>query len=731
MEKMKLLAQWTYTPKPIHRGYTKEVCLVDLGNRDGKYRFETKTLSDEFVERFTGGRGFGLGLLWEAVNENTKWDDPENEIIISGGPLCGITQYPGAGKCYSVFLSPATKQTYASNAGGYFGPLIKFSGFDSFELRGIADRNVIIFVDGDQGKVEIYESPFSPKDNSYTITDELHDYFSAEDEDRENGKRAISVVSTGQAAAHSYICGMNFSFYDLRRKVARLKQAGRGGGGTVLRHKGVHALVVKKRKVTGVENDPADLATLQQVGIKLHKEIHDYDDVQCKMRKVGTAHLNEVMNDYHLLPVNNYKFGQHPDINNIHSDVYTSLFTQGLPDGCWYGCSLSCAKAADNFELKTGPWKGKKVTVDGPEYETAASLGSVIGIFDPKWTIEANFYADHYGFDTISLGTILAFLAECYELGLINKDHTGGLELTFGNKDAMMEMIHRMAEGTDEFAVAASRGIRYLKDFLSEKYGADRKVMEDIGMEGQGLEVSQYRCQESIAQWGGYFLTLKGPQHDEAWLIFMDMVNKQLPTFEDKAEALYYFPNFRLWFSLVGLCKLPWNDIEPADNHIRYKGIEAAKVPEHVQNYVDIFNAVTGKNITKEDIITQSEKVYNFERVFNLRMGKGTREWHNIPARGLGPVFEDEYMARPDYFDDKLREAGIDPQGLSVKEKIEKLQAHRRAQWEKLVDAVYKRRGWNKNGIPTLETVKRLGIDTPEVVEVLKKHLRPEDEWDN
>jgi aldehyde:ferredoxin oxidoreductase len=211
----------------------------------------------------------------------------------------------------------------------------------------------------------------------------------------------------------------------------------------------------------------------------------------------------------------------------------------------------------------------------------------------------------------------------------------------------------------------------------------------------------------------------------------MDMVNKQLPTFEDKAEALFYFPNFRLWFSLVGLCKLPWNDIEPEDNHTRYKGIEAAKVPEHVQNYVDIYNAVTGKNVVKEDLITMSETVYNFERVFNLRMGKGTRADHNCPNRGLGPVFEDEWMARPEYFDGKLTEAQIDIEGLTVKEKVAKLQEFRRSQWEHLVDSVYKRRGWNRNGIPTLETVRRLGIDYPDVVGLLEANLKPEDAFVN
>ena len=99
---------------------------------------------------------------------------------------------------------------------------------------------------------------------------------------------------------------------------------------------------------------------------------------------------------------------------------------------------------------------------------------------------------------------------------------------------------------------------------------------ECIAMEQKGLEYSEYASKESLAQQGGYGLTNKGPQHDEAWLIFMDQVNNQIPTFEDKAEALYYYPMFRTWFGLLGLCKLPWNDIVPADNSLTD---EPAKVP--------------------------------------------------------------------------------------------------------------------------------------------------------
>ena len=721
MNKMKLLAEWEYEPVKIQRGYAGRTLYVNVGG----FSFKEKPVSEDMKEKFIGGRGFGLKLLWDAVKDTTKWNDPENELVISGGPLCGITQYPGSGKCYTVFISPLTEQTYDSNAGGHFGPLLKFSGWDALEIQGKADRDVIVFIDGDNNKVEIYESPFE-EINAVTITEALHKYFAENEED----KRNISVVSTGSGAENSYWGCLNMSFYDLRRKTPRLKQAGRGGGGTVFRDKKLAAIVVRKRGIGPASNNPADISILQKVGLKLHKEIRDLDDQQNKMRTVGTPHLNEIMNEYHLLPVHNYKFGQHPEADKIHSEVFGKLFTQGIPDGCWHGCSMACAKAVDGFELKTGPLKGKKVTVDGPEYETCAGLGSNIGIFDPEWIIEANFYADHYGIDTISSGTGFAFVCECYELGFLNKDITNGLELKFGSKDDLMELIHRIGRGDDEFARIVGLGVHRMKKIFAEKYGAPFEVMEKIGMEGQGIEVSEYVPKESVAQWGGYFLTLKGPQHDEAWLIFMDRINKQLPTFEDKAEALHYFPNFRLWFSLVGVCKLPWNDIEPADNVIKYKGIEAAKVPEHVQNYVDLFNAVTGKNITKEELIIQSEQVYNFQRVFQLRLGKGTRKDHYIPLRAIGPVFPDEWEARAEYYDNELKAAGIDPEGLTTEEKIKKLQEYRLPQWEQLVDAVYKRRGWNKNGIPTIETLERLGIDYPEVVEVVKKHLKPEDEWE-
>ena len=552
--------------------------------------------------------------------------------------------------------------------------------------------------------------------NSHILAEELVKEFA----DDENKYQFVSVVSSGKAADNVLITCLNFSFWDKRRKVARLKQAGRGGTGSVFRHKKIKAMVVKYSGLKVDSNNPVDVETIRMRGLKLHREIEAGDDTQNRMHQVGTAHLMEIMNDYDLLPIRNFKYGQAPEAEGLHSREFKQLFTQGMPDGCWFGCSLSCCKGVDNFEPRTGPYKGQKVCVDGPEYETAAGCGSNIGVFNARDVVEINFYCDTYGVDTISFGTSTAFAMECYENGILNKERTGGLELTWGNADAALELLHQMARG-EGFGLIVGQGVRKMKQIFAEKYGADPNFLQDIGMEAKGLEYSQYLSKESLAQQGGYTLALKGPQHDEAWLIFMDMVNNQIPTFKDKAEALHYFPMFRTWFGLQGLCKLPWNDIEPADNA---ETDEPAKVPEHVQNYVDIYKAITGKPLDKKTLIEQSERVYNFQKVFCLRMGKGRRIDDVPPYRAVGPVTEEEYLSRQERYDKQLKEKiGINPEGKSTQEKMEILRNYREDQYQQLIDAVYDRKGWTKEGVPKIEHLEKIGMDLPEVIEVVKRFI--------
>ncbi len=706
-ENLKVLKQYKYTWAPIDKGYNNRTLYVNVGDGTISEKPVTQLMKDKFI----GGKGFGLKLLWDGTRPETKWNDPDNEIVIAGGPVCGITQYSGTGKSIVVSISPQTDSIMDSNVGGFFGPFSKFCGFDAVEVQGKADKDVIILLDEAREVVEIMEAPEGTSD-SHILAEQLTERFAENDKDKVN----VAVVSAGTAAEHTLIGMLNFSFYDVRRRVVRLKQAGRGGIGTVLRDKKIKAIVAKTKGVTGNRNNVVDLAAIQERGKRFNKEMRELDDKQCEMRSKGTAHLTGIMNDYDLLPTHNFKFGTHPDADKIKGDVWKTYFTQNIPDGCWIGCNMACAKGVDQYELRSGPYKGQKVIVDGPEYETTSSLGSIMGIFNPDFTIEANFYCDTYGICTISWGTLMGFVMECYENGILNEERTGGLKLNFGNADDAMELLHQAGRG-EGFGLIAGMGVRKMKELFANKGWGDAQFLQDIGMENKGLEYSQYISKESLAQQGGYAMTNKGPQHDEAWLIFMDMVNNQIPTFENKAEALHYFPMFRTWFGLMGLCKLPWNDVEPENNS---QSGEPAKVPEHVDNYVTIFNAVTGQHITRQDIIPQSERVYNFQRIFNLRRGYGVRKCDAQPYRACGPVTGEEYLSRQERYDKQLIELqGLDPTKMTLQEKMTATRKYRENRYEQLLDAVYQRRGWNKNGVPTIQHLKDIGMDLPQLIEVI------------
>ncbi len=705
--KLEVTKTLDYKRPELAKGYNDQTLFVNISNAD----MAVKPVDQKTKETFVGGKGYDLWLLWDAVQGDTRWDDPQNAICIACGPLGGTPIYPGSGKSIVTTVSPLTAAPIDSNVGGYFGPYLKFSGFDALRIQGKASGDTVIFIDGINQQVQILDAAGLPE-NAYELSALLTDHFA-------DGKpRSISVVSAGPGAQNTLIGCLNFTWYDAKRKRARYKQAGRGGIGTVFTDKGLKALVVRWDTVTADTNNPADKTRLKEVA-KLHsREIVALDPKQNEMARIGTTHLVTIMNDHDLLPTHNFRYGSHAEAPNLGQEVYRRLFDPGF-DGCWMGCTVACSHGVKDFVPLTGPYQGKKVFVDGPEYETVAGCGSNLGIFDPHTVVELNFYCDAYGLDTISVGTAVAFAMECYELGLIDQTHTGGMDLSFGNRASALELVHQMARG-EGFGQIIGQGVRRMKQKFASEFGADPAIMADIGMEAKGLEFSEYMTKESLAQQGGYGLALKGPQHDEAWLIFLDMVHNFMPTFEDKAEALHWFPMFRTWFSLCGLCKLPWNDIVPEDNK---DTAEPAKVIKHLQWYADYFSSVTGRASSPDDLVAMSEVVYNFQRIFNLKMGFGTRAHDKLPYRAVGPVTELEYESRAERYDTQLREKfKVDIEGKDTAEKMAILRRLREEQYEKLQDAVYERRGWTPDGIPTVATVKRLGIDFEDVLEILREN---------
>ncbi len=231
-----VLGTFQYPPGKIERGYNNQTLYVNISEN----KFDIKPVSEQMKKLFVGGRGFNLWLLWHAVTRDTKWDSPENEIVISGGPLCGTSSFPGSGKSIACSISPLTGIPVDSNVGGHFGPLLKFAGFDALEIQGKAKEDIIIVIDGVERTVSIETAPLEPVD-THLVSEVLTEMYAAKMTDKQN----VSVVSAGSAAEHSRMGCLNFSFWDWRRNAARVKQAGRGGIGSVFRNKKIKALVVK------------------------------------------------------------------------------------------------------------------------------------------------------------------------------------------------------------------------------------------------------------------------------------------------------------------------------------------------------------------------------------------------------------------------------------------------------------------------------------------------------
>ncbi|MHA1818728.1 MAG: aldehyde ferredoxin oxidoreductase family protein [Candidatus Heimdallarchaeota archaeon] len=718
----KILAEFSYKRQEVRKGYTDKYLHINLST----YSIEEKPIPEKVKDVFIGGKGYDLWLMWEYLPRDriVKWDEPENPLCISSGPLGGVMGYPGAGKSIVTAISPLTDIIIDSNVGGFFGPWMKFAGFDALRIVGKAKEPVVIVIDGLKEKVWIESAEELPTE-THLLADMLNEkYMNVDKETGKNDRLYVSVVSSGPAADHTYFGCLNFSWWDNRRKVNHVKQAGRGGTGTVFRNKNLVALVAHSPPVKLESVGPDDRDTLRKVGREHSSEILKLDSQQNRMRVIGTAHLPSIMSEFDLLPTYNFKYGRDDNGKDktLWGDHYEKIFTNTGKgwDGCWRGCAINCAHCVEGYELKTGPFKGQKVLVDGPEYETIAGCGSNIGIFDPLQVVEINFYCDTYGIDTISFGTATAFIMECYMAGILNKERTDGLELKWGNFEAVTELLHRMARGEGQFPLIFAKGIKKMQEYFRANYNLTKeqeRFIQDIGMAHKGLEYSEYVTKESLAQQGGYGLTLKGPQHDEAWLIFLDMVHNYMPTFENKADALTWFPYWRTWFSLNGLCKLPWNDVVPADNK---ETDEPHKVPKHVQFYADFFESVTGRHMgdspkeREANLILMSERVYQFQRVFNVRLGHGRREDDsNPPYRSVGPVTLEEYNSRLDRYDKQLAEelgkTLEEIRKMPVGERHALTRKIREERYRKLQDTVYEKRGWNhKSGVIKISKAKEI-----------------------
>ncbi len=707
-----------YSKGSIQRGYTNQLLSVDLTSAS----ISVSGIDERVRDYFLGGRSLALYLLYRAVSPDTKATDPENPLILANGPLGGIPLFPGTAKAMAVSLSPLTGIAGVSNFGGYFGAFLKYSGFDAIQVTGQADRFVMIVVNSFTGEVTIEDAPAD--DETFDLERDIVARFT----DLGYKKQQLAFMSTGIGAANTNYGCINSHYYDMTKPVNggkglfRTKQAGRTGIGSVMRDKRVRSIVVLAGHLHG--DNPygaADWNRVKQAGTKLHKVVKEVDPQSLKMATRGSAGLISFMSkpEYLSLPVNNFQAGTHPMARQICGKYYAQHhFDHRGMDGCFPGCNLQCTKGG-YVTLVSGVHARNKVWVDGPEYETAAGFGSNLGIFNSTFIMEANWHCDNYGIDTITTASIMAFLMECFQRGYLVEHDGEGLSLKWGDEDTALEFIHRLALGKTEMARAAGKGMLHVSDWIARRYekrtGIDiRKELSMFAMQAKGLPFTFYRTHRSLSMQGSYAAASDiGAHHAAAWLIKADLLGA-FPSFEKKAQALISYPRVRLGNDNMGVCKLPWVDVFNPESNTR-SGADVFINPASQEIYAEFYNGVLGTDLNWEKIFAQTDRDINLQRILNvLRYGRETVSHDWIPDRAIGPTEDALYQAEEEFNDrdlaERIEKTPEELAGMTIREKRERLMAHRKDQLRKLIDIYYRERGWNCRGIPMPDTLRQLGL---------------------
>ena len=422
---MKTIKQIKYTPPEIVGGYTDHILGVNLSTNE----ISIQKLPSDFKNKYIGGRGYAIKLIWDETRKKTKYNSPDNLLVMASSPLGNDPGFPGTGKFIVGTISPLTDTFVDSNVGGHFGPLLKLAGFDALAISGISGEDVVITVDGDAKTITITDAPV------YGENIDIGALFYGERmlQEANNGNFSdnLAAVVAGQGALHSRFGIINSLFFDRRRNRIRSKQAGRGGTGTVMRAKNLRGIMVRSSLPKANGNNPIDKEMTRQAGAKLKAVISKCDSLQLNLGAWGTTGLSEYMDKFHLFPINNYQIGQSPESSKLFGRVFLDkYFSKKIPDGCYYGCNLACAKSVENFVLTRGPNAGLTVNIDGPEYETVGAVSNM-GIFDPGFVLEYNWYCDEYSLDTISTGVTIGFFIECVQHGFLTA-HDIGYDINFG-----------------------------------------------------------------------------------------------------------------------------------------------------------------------------------------------------------------------------------------------------------------------------------------------------------
>lgn len=596
---------------------------------------------DEGLARlFLGARGLNVRWLYDHLSPHTDPLSPDNALVFGAGPLVGTT-FPSGARFNISALSPQTGILGDSNAGGFFGPEMKFAGYDQIVIEGRASHPVYISITDDRVALRRADALWGT--DVWTATAAVQ---------QELGDPAVQVAAIGQGAEN----GVRFAgvFVNLNRAAART------GMGAVMASKNLKAVAIRGTGAITV----ADFARFASIIGRLDEKIAAHRDYDSRVR-LGTTRLVRVLDRIGALPTRHFQGSPFDGVEQVSGETIERLYK--VKGKACFACTIPCSRF-----LRVDDPRYPGLEMEGPEYESLAGFTARVGNTDLPLALECIDLTNRYGMDAIATSEVIAWAMECRERGLLLGEETGGLDLRWGNGDAILSLVHQIArrEGLGDLL---ADGVRRAAERLGR--GSER-----FALHSKGLELFQADVRTIKAYALGNAVSSRGADHlrSEPWFEFSNDAAEGVRRFgaaeaafrlEHKGKGLVvkHFEEMAAIADATGVCKNTYNNMEVLD------WAETA----------ELLQAATGWALTGEAVRRIGERIVNLERLFNAREGIARKD-DTLPAR---------FVTEP-------LPAGNPSAGAVV-------------DLETMLDEYYRARGWDvATGLPTPEKLQELGLDS-------------------
>ncbi|WP_456369759.1 aldehyde ferredoxin oxidoreductase family protein [Thermodesulfatator atlanticus] len=596
--------------------YANSILRVNLSTGEIK----KEEIPEDLLRKFIGGRGLASYYLSQLMDPKAEPLSPENPLIFATGPLTG-TPAPTGGRYMVVCKSPLTGLIASSNSGGHFGAELKRAGYDMIIFEGVSEKPVYLSIKDDE--VELKDAEHLWGLDTEEVTDRLREEFG-------DDKARVACIGPAGENLVRFACVIN----------DKHRAAGRSGVGAVMGYKKLKAIICRGTKRVEAPEAEVFKNFIQE---KLGK-IKENPVTSEALPKLGTKVLDNIINESGLYPTRNFQTGVFEETAEVCGEALVEKGYLKKNKGC-YACPIRCGRVTE-LPSKT---KG-----EGPEYESGWAYGACCGVKDLIAITQANYLCNQLGLDPISCGVTIACAMELFERGKISKeDIASGPKPTFGSSEAIVFYTRAIAyrEGLgDKLAEGSKR--------LAEAYGAP-----ELSMSVKGQELPAYDPRGVQGQGLAYATSNRGGCHVRAYLIAPEILGapeKLDPqATEGKAQWVKIFQDLTAVIDSMGLCLF-------------------TSFALGAEDYRDLLAAATGFDYTLDEMMQCGERIWNLERVFNLKAGLDPKQ-DTLPKRLL-----EEPM----------------PEGPN-KGHVNRL--------SEMLPEYYQVRGW-ENGVPTEAKLKELGL---------------------